>query len=119
MSHTLLVDMMHTVVGKLVVIARAPNKGDTARWLCLCECGEEIVMYGYVLRRAQAEGKVLGCLSCRQPRKHVEVKRRKHGKLSICEDCGNMPHRVRTPPKCETCGTLAGEDKITLPWRTS
>lgn len=123
-SHILLVDMMGERVGKLTVVARAPNKNATARWECRCDCGNTVVTYGYVLRQAQHQGKVLSCNECRSPSAHrTSTKpRRKHGKLNICAECGNLPHRVkgRMGAKCRGgCGTVKQPDKLPVPpWRS-
>ena len=122
-SHILLVDMMGERVGKLLVVARAPNKNATARWECLCDCGNTIITYGYTLRQALRQGKELSCNECRSPSEHrTSTKpRRKHGKLNICEECGNMPWRVkgRMGAKCRGgCGTVKGVEKLPVPaWK--
>jgi len=128
-SHILLVDMTGVRVGKLLVIARAPNKNATACWKCRCDCKRIVVTYGYTLRQAQRRGKELCCQKCRNPSAPRTVPRvhKKHGKLNICEECGNMPHRVEGPPgtRCPgmgasrgKCTTIAGSDKpIVPPWR--
>jgi hypothetical protein len=121
MSHALLVDMVGERIGKLIVIARAANRNATAYWRCRCDCGDTIILCGYNLRRAQREGKELSCATCKSPAPRVQAEprqRRRNGRLSICELCGNMPHRVERGPECPRCRTRAGADKpVVPPWR--
>lgn len=124
MTHVLLVDMTGEKVGKLTVIARAPNRHATAHWKCRCECGRFTVICGYALRKAQRAGKQLSCASCRvpAPRTPSAKPRRKHGRLSICELCGHMPHRVKGPEgaECARCGTVKREEQMPVPpWRSA
>jgi len=37
--------------GRLMVVARAPNKGRHSAWLCACDCGNDTVVFGSNLRR--------------------------------------------------------------------
>ena len=53
-------DMTGKICGRLKVITRAPNdKYGNARWLCLCECGKELVVKGQPLRSGKT--KSCGC----------------------------------------------------------
>lgn len=46
--------------GRLVVIARAPKRGNSAIWLCVCDCGAEVSVRGETLRAGGT--KSCGCL---------------------------------------------------------
>lgn len=67
-------DMAGKKFGKLTVIKRVENKPGSrcARWLCRCDCGNEIVTNGSTLRRGHC--KSCGCIR-RKALLHV-----KHGK---------------------------------------
>lgn len=47
--------------GRLLVIARAENKGKEPAWLCRCDCGNEKIIYGLSLKSGQT--KSCGCLA--------------------------------------------------------
>jgi len=68
------IDLTGQRFGRLVVIKRVENtKTGQTRWLCLCDCGKEKVIYGNSLR--QELTKSCGCLSI-----EITVKRNfKHG----------------------------------------
>jgi hypothetical protein len=61
--------------GRLTVIARAPNKGTRAYWLCKCDCGVEKVVGGKHLRRGTTT-------SCGCYRKEVSAQKGRQKKLS-------------------------------------
>jgi predicted SprT family Zn-dependent metalloprotease len=52
-------------VGKLKVVARAPNQKGNACWQCRCDCGELCVVQGIMLREVLRQGRSYGCLKCR------------------------------------------------------
>lgn len=62
-------DLTGLRVGRLVVIKRAANQGRMTRWLCRCDCGEERLVLGGHLRRANQQS--CGCLR--------DEKRKTHG----------------------------------------
>ena len=45
-----LIDMVNQKFGRLIVKERALNDGTRARWLCICDCGKELVVCGKKLR---------------------------------------------------------------------
>ena len=49
-----------TRFGRLVVLARAENKGSEVQWLCKCDCGTIVAVNGKSLRRGQT--KSCGCI---------------------------------------------------------
>lgn len=53
-------DLSGKVYGSLMVISRAPNSGSYVRWLCLCDCGNQVVTRAQSLR----DGKTKSC-GCR------------------------------------------------------
>lgn len=52
-----LIDLLGKRFGRLVVIAREPNKDGNAMWLCRCDCGNEVIVYGSQLRG----GRTISC----------------------------------------------------------
>lgn len=39
--------------GRLEVLARAGTKNNLATWLCQCDCGNQVIVYGTVLRSGE------------------------------------------------------------------
>lgn len=55
------IDMTGQKIGKLTVIERVQNDSyGRANWLCKCDCGNEIVVYGNYLRN----NKITCCREC-------------------------------------------------------
>lgn len=54
------IDLTGKRFGRLVVIGRADKKHNQYRWLCRCDCGKEVVVYGQPLRKGTT--KSCGCL---------------------------------------------------------
>jgi len=55
-----LIDLTGKRFGRLTVVKKVPSKNTNARWLCKCDCGNEITVLGTTLRRG--ESKSCGCL---------------------------------------------------------
>lgn len=53
-------DMSGSRIGRLLVLYNIKNKGKPLVWLCKCECGNEKIISGSLLRRG--ESKSCGCL---------------------------------------------------------
>lgn len=68
-------DIIGQKFGRLTVIARHPvNSNDRkARWICKCDCGNEIVVTGKALRKGTTQS--CGCLR----RETTAKKNYKHG----------------------------------------
>lgn len=54
------IDLDGQFFGRLRVIARDKNRHGKARWLCVCECGNETVVFGAQLRSGKTQS--CGCL---------------------------------------------------------
>lgn len=55
-----MIDMTGERFGRLLVVARAENRGTVAAWRCLCDCGQEVIRTGGGLRLGQSLS--CGCL---------------------------------------------------------
>lgn len=55
-----LIDLTGQRFGRLSVIKRAPNKNNCTCWLCLCDCGKEVIVRSDLLRSGGT--KSCGCL---------------------------------------------------------
>lgn len=70
------IDLTGLRFGRLLVVSRSENKGNMTRWNCVCDCGNETVVYGNNLRRGYTN-------SCGCYRHECELerasKKRKHG----------------------------------------
>lgn len=60
-THPRFIDMTGRRIGRLVVVERAPNRGDRVYWRCQCDCGNEHVAPGTTLRRAKPTSSC-GCI---------------------------------------------------------
>lgn len=59
--------------GRLLVIGKAPNRGDSLAWTCRCDCGRTVAVRTYSLRYGRT--KSCGCLNAELRSQHA----RKHG----------------------------------------
>lgn len=53
------IDMLGMRFGNLLVIDRAPNRGTSAAWVCMCDCGKKVMRSGGGLRLGQTSS--CGC----------------------------------------------------------
>ena len=79
--------------GKLTVTSRAPNKGNSVMWNCVCDCGNSCVVNGSNMRRGLQ--KSCGC----QRRKSMKERTLKHGKSGtrLYRIWNNMKARCNNP----------------------
>ena len=84
--------------GRLVVVEQAESRGG-ARWLCVCDCGGEIVALGTNLRGGRTRS--CGCLKAevsarvaREMSRATGMKRRKRNRIEIDGDVArvHLPH---------------------------
>lgn len=52
--------MLNKKFNKLLVIKKSKNVGNQLYWLCKCDCGKEVIVHGYSLRKGIS--KSCGCL---------------------------------------------------------
>jgi len=61
-------DLTNRRFGRLTVISRESNKGNKARWLCICDCGRQSIAHGYDLRHGKHRS--CGCLHLESVTRH-------------------------------------------------
>lgn len=59
-----LIDLTGKRYGRLVVLARAENRGKNVAWECLCDCGKTIVAVGNYLKNGDTQS--CGCIKSTQ-----------------------------------------------------
>lgn len=92
-----LIDMVGCRVGKLIVVARAPNgKNGQARWFCKCDCGGETTVFTANLRKKDR----MDSYSCGCSRSGEKIKT--HGKSRTKEH--NIWFGMRNRCHLPTCG---------------
>lgn len=97
--------MTEKVVGHLTVLERfidPESKAGSARWLCRCSCGAQLVVRGSQLRLAEQEGRKPSCRKCRSKNGHRAYHRRPRSS-KICHLCAGMNHCVEGET-CRACG---------------
>ena len=94
MSH--LIDLTGKRFGRLTVVEKtvATNKSTNARWLCKCDCGNEITVLGTTLRRG--ESKSCGCYRAELSKEKMTT----HGKSA--SRLGHIWYLMKERCFCET-----------------
>jgi len=79
------IDLTGNRYGRLVVISEAERVGENRRWVCKCDCGNEVTVYGSSLKRGRT--KSCGCLRKERTTKADErdLSGRRFGKLLVIE----------------------------------
>lgn len=107
------IDLTGQRFGELVAVRVVSGAaGQQTKWLCRCECGEDVTVYGNKLREAQREGRELACAACKpQPGrpKGSSVGRPPNKSRKICSLCCGLPWQVQGAV-CEGCGTVHREE---------
>ncbi|MEW8986085.1 MAG: hypothetical protein AB2401_03610, partial [Bacillus sp. (in: firmicutes)] len=76
--------------GLLTVVSKAISKNG-ARWNCLCECGNETVVYGYKLKSGHT--KSCGCLKRQTKSEETRAKigeANRRSTMFTCDFCGSL-----------------------------
>lgn len=60
------------VYGRLTPLRRLANDSKAARWLCRCDCGNELVVYGYRLKALTTRS--CGCITSERSRALCEAR---------------------------------------------
>lgn len=73
-----LIDLTGKRYGRLVVLARAENRGKNVAWECLCDCGKTVIVVGNYLKNGDTRS--CGCIKSTQQdkanlREQYEAKR--------------------------------------------
>ena len=129
------IDITGQRFGRLVVIERQlPNQNHKAMWKCKCDCGNEIVAAGILLRRGQTSS--CGCLQKDRARESMikdltgqkfnrllvlEKDNIKKGNYWICKcECGNLTSARGVDLKSnrvQSCGCLQKEKVKEYHWQ--
>lgn len=139
MAH--LIDEVGNTYGLLTVIGRAPSQGGRAMWKCKCQCGNECVVSGKLLRSGHTQS--CGCLKTKaiiernMARGGGDLTGQRFGKLTVlgfdswlthknghrdrmwrCKcDCGNeciVNHRYLRNGDTESCGCTKSRGNATI-----
>jgi len=74
-----IIDLTGRRFDNLVVIERGENsKSGDARWICLCDCGNQTLVWSYSLRK----GRTKSC-GCERLKKFTDLKGRRFGRLIV------------------------------------
>lgn len=88
---------------KLLVIAFVESRGRNRWWLCLCDCGQEIVKQAGQLTRLRS-GDYIGCRACeRQSRSDSNTQHGgcKYGQSRLYRCWSDMKDRCRRPKRVD------------------
>lgn len=110
--------------GSLVAISRVENSGAKTRWLCRCDCGNEVVTFSTRLKsgtKTHCGCKSKGNITGKRFGKLIAIKRvgkDKYGEfLWECKcDCGNhkvCTYQMLTQNKVKSCGCLVSRRNFT------
>jgi hypothetical protein len=69
-----LIDMTGQRIGRLLVLRRGKNRGTSAAWICLCNCGKIATVKGVCLRSPTDPVQSCGCLRVDSITKHGKRK---------------------------------------------
>lgn len=95
------IDQTGNIYGKWVVLRKASQKNSCGQvcWICRCECGNEKIVSGKVLRRGKSK-------SCGECTRHIIKPGDKFGKLTVIKEAYvDNNHHKRWTCKCE-CGKI-------------
>lgn len=82
----------------LTVIKKMPSQKNKIRWLCKCDCGNEIEVYGQSLR----DGKAISC-GCKRI---IDISGKKYGMLTVLEKAEEQTsNEIIWKCRCD-CGTI-------------
>ena len=101
-------DLIGEKFGKLYVIERLPNyKNSKTYYKCICDCGEEYIVYGYYL----TSGRRVQCTKCssneRGKQKRKDRIGYRFGKLVVLDLLYNYNNSGNTHAKCQCdCGNI-------------
>lgn len=94
---TKLIDITGQTFGRLIVVEHAGSRSNRALWRCRCECGNELIAQGKLLRKGKV--KSCGCLRIDWPKQNFVLhgdSRRGH-KTRLYGIWGGMRNRCDNP----------------------
>ena len=97
---SLFIDEIGNRHGRLTVLEEVKTDTSGASWLCRCDCGKELVMWGSNLRNGNTSS--CGCYAVDQSReaKNVMVPGKIYGRLTCLERVAIEPFRWKFRCKC-------------------
>lgn len=104
-----LIDMVNQKFGRLAVKARGPNEGTRATWLCICDCGKEVVVCGKKLRTGHTRS--CGCYRSEVTAPSQGKKNLKHGQ-SRTKGYARFQSRMREIAERRQRPSWANMDKL-------
>lgn len=88
--------------GRLTVLSRAGTKSHCATWLCQCDCGNQIIVYGPTLRSGETTS--CGCKKY-ESKNGIDETGKKYGLLTVIERSQNRTNNTHIFWKCRCdCG---------------
>lgn len=93
-------DLLGKKFGNLTVVKRVENDNNgSSRWLCRCDCGNEIVCLGWKLNKE----KTISCGCVHRGKGIAKDIGKKYGKLTVIKRMHNVNGKVKYLCKCD-CG---------------
>lgn len=89
------IDITGKRFGRLVAIAREPNRGKRIMWLCRCDCGNIINAAGFDLKRGDTRS--CGCIRLEKPNRLRHGFARKGRHHQLYQVWTQMHQRCRNP----------------------
>ena len=105
------IDLTGNRFGRLLVLRRLENIPKVPKWICLCDCGNETVVFGVSLR--QGHTKSCGCLQ-KDSAKFKNQTNKRYGKLTAIKKVGIHKHgSILWSCKCD-CGNVCEKTSHSL-----
>lgn len=125
-SQRFLKDYTGQQFGKLLVLERAPSRGNNSYWLCQCECGNQKEIYGKSLQCGDVRS--CGCIRTEKTAEHLAKRAASHArwawrKEKPCLKCKEVfpvedfPRNASSPDGrgsyCKPCHSVQGRENRT------
>ena len=89
-----LIDLTGQKFGRLTVLSRSENRKERTYWLCRCDCGKEISVYGYALKSGNTRS--CGCIKSEKSKEFVKKLHLKLDKHPRFNDLTGMKFNMLT-----------------------
>lgn len=81
------IDLTGKRFGHLLVVRRVENRSGNPRWLCRCDCGNDHVTFGYMLR----SGRSRSCRCATPYGKLIDLTGQRFGRWTVVRRKGSYP----------------------------